>query len=97
MDSNCATEFLLMKGINMDRLDALTEARVITNFIADWQETQKKLDQAKTKNEIVIAISSLKNSLKNKSPYFFQNDVEMYLKGYVLNKYISDKEAKELA
>lgn len=97
MDSNCATEFLLMKGINMDRLDLLNEVKVITNFVADWQEVQKRLDKAETKGEIVKAISSLKNSLKNKSPYFFQTDIKMYLNNYVTKKYISKKEAEELA
>lgn len=85
-----------MKGINMNRSDILTEAKEITNKIAEWRRIAFLLQEAKTVNQIEIAINSLKATIEKNSRFFEVSDIELHLNYYVTMGYISKENAQKL-
>ena len=80
----------------MSQLDLLNEAKEISNSIKDWRRIADQLQEAKTQLQIAKAIGDLKNSIRSGSVFFQKKDIELHLNYYVVMKYITEAEKKEL-
>jgi len=80
----------------MSQLDLLNEAREISNSIKEWRKIADGLQQAKTQSQIAEAIGDLKNAIRSGSVFFQKSDIELHLNYYIIMKYITEEEAKEL-